>query len=254
MKAFILAGGRGTRLSEQTVVRPKPMVEVGGQPLLWHIMQGYARQGVHEFVVALGYKGDIIKRYFLDLHTLSSDLEIDLGTGVCKLKERQHSEWKVHLLDTGLDTQTGGRLRRLSQFVDGTFMLTYGDGVSDVNLKALMEFHRKHGKLATVTAVRPPPRFGGLTLQGEKVARFLEKQQISEGWINGGFFVLEPKVLDYISGDDMAFEQDPLARLAQEGQLMAYRHESFWQCVDTQRDLDTLNDLWRGGRVPWMPC
>lgn len=253
MRIFLLAGGRGTRLSEQTVVRPKPMVEVGGKPLLWHILRSYARHGFADFTVALGYKGDLIKQYFLDYHTLSCDLEIDLANGKYKTSIREPLEWKLNLIDTGLDTQTGGRLKRLTKFARGeTFMMTYGDGVCDVDLKALLAFHRSHGKLATVTAVRPPPRFGGLALEGARVSQFIEKSHIFEGWINGGYFVLEPQVLDYIAGDATSFEHEPLARLASEGQLMAFKHEGFWQCVDTQRDLDLLNDLWRGGEPPWL--
>jgi glucose-1-phosphate cytidylyltransferase len=253
MKTFILAGGLGTRLSEETIVRPKPMVEIGGHPMLWHIMSIYAHYGFEEFAVALGYKGEMIKDYFLRFHTMQSDLTIDLGSGTSSLHDGVHPHWKIHLLDTGHDTQTGGRVKRLGCMLedDRTFMLTYGDGVANVNVRALLDFHRSHGKLATVTAVRPPARFGGLVMDGDQVASFAEKPQTGEGWINGGFFVLDRRVLDYIEGDDMPFEAKPLERLTHEGQLMAYRHEGFWQPMDTLREKNYLEDLWNSGAAPW---
>ncbi len=232
MKVVLLAGGRGTRLSEETSLRPKPMVEIGGKPLLWHIMHGYARRGFNEFIVACGYKGEIIRDYFA---------------------RPSETGWRVECVDTGLDVMTGGRLRRLrDRLSGGTFMATYGDGVSDVDVAALLAFHKKNGKLATVTAVRPPARFGGLELDGETVKRFTEKPQTGEGWINGGFFVLEPEVLGYLGDDDASiFERAPLERLAEDGQLMAYRHEGFWQPVDTLRDKELLEARWAGGDAPW---
>lgn len=253
MKTFILAGGLGTRLSEETILRPKPMVEIGGHPMLWHIMSIYAHHGFEEFAVALGYKGEMIKDYFLHYHTMQSDLTIDLSSGTSSLHDGVHPHWKIHLIDTGHDTQTGGRVKRLGCMLDGdrTFMLTYGDGVANVNIKALLDFHRSHGKLATVTAVRPPARFGGLVMDGDQVVSFAEKPQTGEGWINGGFFVLDRRVLDYIQGDEMAFESTPMDTLTREGQLMAYRHEGFWQPMDTLREKGYLEDLWNSGRAPW---
>ena len=252
MKAVILCGGQGTRLREETEVRPKPMVEIGGYPILWHIMQSYAAYGITEFILALGYKGDLIKRYFLDYYHLHSHLTISLKDGMVTAHDGERDDWTVHLVDTGLTTQTGGRLKRLAPWIGGeTFMLTYGDGVSDVTLPELARFHRSQGRLATVTAVRPPARFGGLIFRGELVAEFSEKSQIGEGWINGGFFVLEPKVLDYIDGDDTLFERELMEHLAQDGQLAAYKHTGFWQCMDTMRDVRLLEHLWESGKAPW---
>ena len=252
MKTVILCGGLGTRLSEETEVRPKPMVEIGGRPILWHIMRGYARWGFAEFVLALGYKGEHIKRYFVDYHQLQSHLTVSLGSGKVTAHDGEREDWTVDLVDTGAATQTGGRLKRIAPWLgDGTFLFTYGDGVSDVDLTDVLAFHRRHGRLATVTAVRPPARFGGLVFDGDLVRDFTEKPQIGEGWINGGFFVLEPGVLDYIVGDDTIFEREPLERLAKDGQLAAYRHEGFWQCMDTLRDVRLLEGLWESGRAPW---
>ncbi|HEV8584670.1 MAG TPA: glucose-1-phosphate cytidylyltransferase [Methylomirabilota bacterium] len=252
MKVVILCGGLGTRLREETEVKPKPMVEVGGRPILWHIMRGYAAHGFSDFVLALGYKGDVIKRYFLDYYHLQRDLSVNVGTGAVTAEGGQQDDWRVSLVDTGLTTQTGGRLRRLKSWLGGgPFMLTYGDGVSDVDPERLLRFHRSHGKLATVTAVRPPARFGGLVFQGDLVTEFTEKPQVGEGWINGGFFVFEPGVLDYVDGDDTYLEREPLERLAKDGQLVAHRHEGFWQCMDTVRDLKLLETLWETGRAPW---
>jgi glucose-1-phosphate cytidylyltransferase len=253
MKCVILAGGLGTRLAEETEVRPKPMVEIGGQPILWHIMKHYAHHGVREFVVALGYKAEVIKRYFLDYYAVSSDLTIDLASGGVKQARRESDEWVVHLIDTGHDTNTGGRVGRLREYLrDETFMLTYGDGVADVDLGALLQHHRAEGKIATVTAVRPPARFGGLVLDDSGiVTKFTEKPQIGEGWINGGFFVFEPKLLDYIDGDQTSLEADALEALAEQRQLAAYRHPNFWQCMDTLRDKRQLEARWSAGTAPW---
>jgi glucose-1-phosphate cytidylyltransferase len=253
MKVAILAGGVGTRLLEETEIKPKPMVEVGGRPILWHIMQHYAHFGFHDFVVALGYRGEVIKKYMVDYCSLSSNLKVNLQSGeVTRNGGGEQPDWTVELIDTGLWTQTGGRIKRLQPFIGGeTFMLTWGDGVSDVNLRDLLAFHRAHGKLATLTAVRPPARFGHLELDGSKVTEFSEKPQTREGWINGAFFVLEPEVFDYIEGDKTHWEREPLERLAAEGQLMAYRHASFWQCMDTLRDRRRLEELWQSGHAPW---
>jgi len=252
MKAVILAGGKGTRLSEETELKPKPMVEIGGRPILWHIMKGYAARGVDEFVVALGYRGEVIKRYFLDYPYLSADLTVGLKTGEVTVHDRPREGWTVHLVETGLETITGGRLKRLREWIgDETFMMTYGDGVSDVDVAALLKFHRTHGRLATVTAVRPPARYGVMGLDGQRVSVFTEKPQAGEGWVNGGYFVLEPAVLDYIAGDETHFEREPLERLTKDGELRAYRHAGFWQSMDTLRDARLLNDLWATGRAPW---
>ncbi len=252
MRVVILCGGLGTRLSEETEARPKPMVEIGGRPILWHIMQGYASHGFTEFVLALGYKGDAIKRYFLDYYRLHSNLSVSLTTGAVREYDGDREEWTVHLVDTGLSTQTGGRLKRLTPWLGGdTFMLTYGDGVCDANIRDLARFHKVHGRLATITAVRPPARFGGLSFKGDLVTEFSEKPQIGEGWINGGFFVLESRVLEYIERDETIWEREPLERLARDGQLVAYRHPGFWQCMDTLRDVRLLESLWASGRAPW---
>ncbi|MSP56764.1 MAG: glucose-1-phosphate cytidylyltransferase [Myxococcales bacterium] len=251
MKVVIFAGGLGSRLSEETEVKPKPMVEIGGKPILWHIMKHYAHFGVGEFVLTLGYRADIIKRYFLELAELEGSLTLDLAEHKVTRHRRAIEDWRIHLMDTGLSTLTGGRLQASAHLLgDGTFMLTYGDGVADVDIHALLAFHRAHGKLATVTAVRPPARFGGLEFEGDKVTRFTEKPQIGEGWINGGFFVLEPGALAYLAGDT-PFEREPLEGLARDGQLMAFRHESFWQCMDTLRDKRLLEGLWSDGKAPW---
>jgi glucose-1-phosphate cytidylyltransferase len=251
VKVVILAGGLGTRLAEETRDKPKPMVEIGGRPILWHIMKIYSAAGLEHFILALGYRGDLIKSYFLDYYQLSNDLTIG-SDGKIELHEGARDEWRIELIDTGVDTQTGGRIKRLANRLrDDTFMLTYGDGVADIDARKLLEFHRSHGKLATVTAVRPPARFGGLLFDGDLVVEFTEKPQIGEGWINGGFFVLEPGVLDYIDGDEAYWEREPLERLAADGQLVAYRHEGFWQPMDTLRDVRLLESLWESGEVPW---
>jgi glucose-1-phosphate cytidylyltransferase len=252
MKVAILAGGVGTRLVEETEVKPKPMVEIGGQPILWHIMMHYYHYGHKDFAIALGYKGEVIKKYMVDYCSLNSNLTVDFKTGDVKVHDGAKPEWTVDLVDTGMGTLTGGRIKRLAPHLgDETFMLTWGDGVSDVNLDDLLAFHRAHGKLATLTAVHPPARFGHLDLSADQISEFSEKPQTREGWINGAFFVLEPGVFDYIAGDDTQWEKEPLERLARDGQLMAYKHTSFWQCMDTMRDKRLLEDLWQDGAAPW---
>ena len=253
MRVVILAGGLGSRLAEETVVVPKPMVEIGGWPVLWHIMRIYAEQQFDEFVIALGYKGEVIKRYFFDYQALRGSLTIDLATRRVTPHDQQADNWKIHLVETGADTNTGGRVLRLRPFLqDETFMLTYGDGVADIDLRAVLAFHHGHGKLATVTAVRPPARFGGLTIDGAgAVKTFSEKPQIGEGWINGGFMVLEPGIFKYLAEDDGSLEADALEAIAADGQLMAYRHSGFWQCMDTLRDKRQLEHLWTSGSAPW---
>jgi len=252
MKVVILAGGLGTRLSEETELRPKPMVDIGERPILWHIMKSYATQGFKEFFVALGYKGEVIKRYFLDYHGMSKSVTIDVATGRASFHESEVDDWKVHLMDTGLKTSTGGRVKRLQPWLeDGTFMLTYGDGVSDVDMNQLLAFHRKQGKIATLTAVRPPARFGALNFDGDMVTEFMEKPQIGEGWINGGFMCLEPRIFSYMKDDDDSLEADVLTRLAKDRELVAYRHDRFWQSMDTLRDVRLLESLWQSGRAPW---
>jgi glucose-1-phosphate cytidylyltransferase len=252
MKVVILAGGLGTRLAEETEVKPKPMVEIGGRPILWHIVKHYAHYGYKEFFIALGYKGETIKRYFVDYCNLNGSMTLDMASGRIDAHDKDCEDWILHLKNTGQATNTGGRVKRLEPWLkDGTFMLTYGDGVCDINLQELLRFHRAHGKLATVTAVRPPARFGGLVFEGDLVSDFTEKPQIGEGWINGGFMVLEPGIFDYLSGDDSVLEADALEQLASDRQLAAYRHEQFWQCMDTLRDKRLLESLWHEGRAPW---
>ena len=253
MKAVILAGGLGSRLSEETVARPKPMVEIGGKPILWHILNIFSCHGVTEFIIALGYRGEVVKQYFLNFYALNNNISIDLTSGHTSIHDGNSPPWKVHLVDTGLQTQTGGRVKRIDDWLgdDTTFMLTYGDGVADIDIRALTRFHESHGNLATVTTVRPPARFGQIVLRGDRVGEFTEKPQAGEGWINGGFFVLSRKVLGYIDGDETLWERDPMERLARDGQLMAYRHDGFWQPMDTLRDKRLLEELWASGRAPW---
>jgi glucose-1-phosphate cytidylyltransferase len=252
MKVVILAGGLGTRLAEETEVRPKPMVEIGGYPILWHILKIYSSQGFRDFYVALGYRGETIKRYFLDYHSLCRDMAVDVGTGSVDFLGNHSDDWKIHLIDTGKESMTGGRVKRLAPFLkDETFMLTYGDGVCNVDLSALLDAHRTTGKLATVTAVHPPARYGELLINDDMTSDFSEKPQTHDGWINGGFMVLEPQVLDYLKDDESILESDVLERLANEGQLAAYRHYGFWQCMDTLRDKRQLEEAWRGGSPPW---
>ena len=252
MNVVILAGGLGTRLAEETEVKPKPMVEIGEHPIVWHIMKSYARYGFQDFFLALGYKGEIVKRYFLDHYSLGGSLRVNLATGKIEDLEKETENWTVHLMDTGQATQTGGRIKRLEPWLKGsTFMATYGDGLCDVHIGKVLEFHRAHGKIATITAVRPPARFGGLVFEGDFVREFSEKPQIGEGWINGGYFVFEPEIFDYLDGDSSVLELAPLERLAQSSQLVAYRHEGFWQCMDTLREKKMLETLWQSGKAPW---
>jgi glucose-1-phosphate cytidylyltransferase len=252
MKVGILAGGLGTRLAEETEALPKPMIEIGGKPMLWHIMKQYAHHGFSDFVIALGYKGEVIKRYMVEYCSLASNLTVHLGEGRVELHEGERENWTAELIETGLYTATAGRIKRLAPYLDGgTFLLTWGDGVSDLDLEDLLAFHRSHGRLATLTAVRPPARFGHMELENDVVTEFSEKPQTGEGWINGAFFVLEPGVFDYIEGDDTQWEREPLENLAKDGQLMAYRYSGFWQCMDTLRDKKTLERLWETGEAPW---
>lgn len=252
MKVVILAGGMGTRLSEETMIKPKPMVEIGNKPIIWHIMNIYGAYGYNEFIVALGYKGEIIKKYFLNYYNLQSDLTISLKTGEVSASKNCYRDWIIQLVDTGFGSMTGGRLYRLrDKLKNQTFMLTYGDGVCSVDIKKLVEFHKSHGKIATVTAVKPTARFGGMTFDGSRVLEFKEKPQTGEGWINGGFFVFDSKVFDYLHGDSDILEKEPLENLAKDGQLIAYKHEGFWQCMDTLRDKQLLEKLWEGNNAPW---
>jgi glucose-1-phosphate cytidylyltransferase len=252
MKVVLLAGGLGTRLAEETEIRPKPMVEIGGRPILWHIMKHYAHYGFQEFLVALGYKGEYIKRYFLDYYTLNGSMSIDLASGIVQPQLKECEDWKLHLLDTGVRTNTGGRLKRLESYLGNeTFAITYGDGVSNIDLQKLVEFHKSHGKWVTVSAVRPPARFGGLVLEGDLVGSFTEKPQSGEGWINGGFLVMEPQIFKYLTNDSVGLEVELLEKLAIDGQLAAYRHYDFWQCMDTLRDKQHLESLWQSGKPPW---
>jgi glucose-1-phosphate cytidylyltransferase len=252
VKVALLAGGTGTRLAEETEARPKPMVEIGGKPILWHIMMHYSHYGYDQFVIALGYKGEVIKQWIQQYATLWGDMTVCTGTGETTAHNVKRHEWIVDLVHTGNDTMTGGRIKRLKPWLNNErFLLTYGDGVSNVDLDALLAFHKSHGKLATLTTVRPPARFGHIEFDGDRVAQFSEKPQTSEGWINGAYFVLEPQVIDYIEGDKTIFEHEPLENLAADGQLMAFRHDSFWQCMDTLRDKTLLERLWESGSVPW---
>jgi len=252
MKVVVLAGGLGTRLAEETEVKPKPMVEIGGRPILWHILKHYAHYGFKEFIIALGYKGEAIKRYFLDFRALGKHLTVDLATGNIDTHGGDTEDWKVHLIDTGDATQTGGRLKRLAPYLRGErFMLTYGDGVSNVDLPALLACHARHGLTATISAVRPPARFGGISFDGDRVVDFSEKPQSGEGWINGGFMVFEPAVFELLEGDASVLETDALERLAERRQLGVHKHADFWQCMDTLREKRLLEGLWQSGKAPW---
>jgi glucose-1-phosphate cytidylyltransferase len=252
MKVGILAGGLGTRLSEETIIKPKPMVEIGGKPILWHIMKIYSSFGFNEFVIALGYKGEVIKDYFLNYHNWTHSLTIDLKTNQISVHDGNDDPWIVHLLDTGSNTNTGGRVKQIAQFIGNEpFMLTYGDGVANINIPRLLETHRRLKKLATVTAVHPWARFGEIVFNNELVTTFAEKPQVGEGWINGGFFVLEPQVIQYIEGDHTIWEIEPMEKLVQEKQLALYKHDAFWQCMDSLRDVRTLESLWSEGKAPW---
>ena len=252
MKVVILAGGLGTRLAEETVIKPKPMVEIGGRPILWHIMKIYSSYGFNEFVICTGYKGYVIKEFFANYYLHTTDVTFDISKGELEIHNNKTEPWKVTLIDTGEETMTGGRLKRISQFVGGQdFCMTYGDGVSNVNIAKLVDFHRAHGKLCTVTATRPPGRFGALGLEGESVTHFQEKPLGDGGYINGGFFVVSPKCFDYIDGDSTVWEQEPMKRLAEDGQIKAFLHDDFWLPMDTVRDRRQLEGLWQTGKAPW---
>lgn len=251
MKAVILAGGLGTRLSEETGLRPKPMIEIGSKPILWHIMKIYAAHGITEFIVCCGYKGYMIKEYFANYFVHNSDITIDLAANQVELHHKTAEPWKVTLIDTGEKTQTGGRLQRIANHIDGDFCLTYGDGVGAIDISALLKFHRSHGRLASMTAVQPPGRFGAIKIEGTSIRSFQEKPTGDGAWINGGFFVLNPEVLNLISSDDMAWEKEPLETLAKTDQLQAFFHRGFWQPMDTMRDKTLLEDLWNSGAAPW---
>jgi len=244
MKAVILAGGFGTRLSEETTLRPKPMVEIGGYPILWHVMKIYAAHGITEFVICLGYKGYMIKEYFANYFLHQSDVTIDIKNNSIEVLNNTSEPWKVTLVDTGANSMTGGRVKRIQPYIDGTFLLTYGDGVSDVNITETIKFHKAHGKKATVTTVRPTARFGGIQFDNDCVMEFTEKPEQGDGWINGGYFVLEPSVFNHIDGDHTIFERDPLEHLVSENELMAYKHNGFWQCMDTVREKEMLEEMW----------
>lgn len=252
MKVILLAGGFGTRLSEYTETIPKPMVTVGGRPILWHIMRSYAHFNYKDFYVALGYRAEVVKEYFLHYRSLNADFTVDLATGAVSSHQVDDADWRVTLVHTGLESMTGGRVKRLQRFIGNeTFMLTYGDGVANIDLERLLAFHRSHGKMVTVTAVHPGARFGELLIENEQVASFQEKPQMGQGWVNGGYFVIEPSFFDLIAGDATVLERDPLEQAAKMGELMAYRHDGFWQCMDTKRDRDTLEELWAAGNAPW---
>lgn len=252
MKAVILAGGLGTRISEETHLKPKPMIEIGGKPILWHIMKLYSAHGVNDFVICCGYKGYVIKEYFANYFLHMSDVTFDMATNQMAVHSRNAEPWRVTLVDTGDKTMTGGRLRRVRQYLgEEDFCFTYGDGLGDIDVTRLVEFHRAHGKLATLTATQPPGRFGALSLQGTTIATFQEKPHGDGGWINGGFFVLSPKVIDYIEGDDTVWEREPMERLALDGEFTAYQHTGFWQPMDTLRDKLHLEQLWASGEAPW---
>ena len=252
MKVVILAGGFGTRLSEYTDTIPKPMVTVGGRPIIWHIMNTYAKYGHTDFYLALGYKAELVKEYFLNYRSLNSDFTVDLSNGSIISHQNENTDWKVTLVDTGLESMTGGRVKRIQSFIGNEpFLLTYGDGLADIDIDALIKFHKSHGKMVTVSAVHPGARFGELDMNKGKVTSFKEKPQTGKGWINGGYFVLEPEVFDLIEGDSTIFEKGPLENAAEMGELMAYQHDSYWQCMDTKRDRDHLEELWQSGKAPW---
>lgn len=252
MKAVILAGGLGTRISEETVLKPKPMVEIGGKPILWHIMKIYSAHGIHDFVICCGYKGYVIKEYFANYFLHMSDITFDMERNEMQVHQRNAEPWRVTLVDTGDNTMTGGRLRRVREYLgDGDFCFTYGDGVGSIDITRIIEFHRRHGKLATVTATQPPGRFGALEMQGDDILSFQEKPHGDGSWINGGFFVLSPQVIDFIDGDHISWEREPCERLARERQLGVYRHQGFWQPMDTLRDKVHLEELWQSGKAPW---
>jgi len=252
MKTVILCGGLGTRLSEETHLKPKPMVEIGSRPILWNIMKSYEKYGFNDFILALGYKGNIVKNYFLNYNILNADLSINTLNGKIEFFQKASENWNVSMIDTGINSQTGGRILRLEKYLESTFFMTYGDGVCDVDLKELLKFHKTHGKIATVTAVRPPARFGGMEIKNGIVKNFKEKPQIGEGSINGGYFVFEPEIFNYLKDDFTILEKEPLEVLAQENQLMAFEHKGFWHCMDTIRDRESLNSLITKGETPWL--
>ena len=252
MKVVILAGGYGTRLSEYTSSLPKPMVTVGGRPILWHIMQTYAKYGYKDFNLALGYKAEVIKEYFLNYRSINSDFSINLGSGNFVTHEADSIDWNLTLVDTGLNSMTGGRIKRMQKYIGNeTFLLTYGDGLADIDIKSLVSFHKSHGKMVTVSAVHPSARFGEMDIDKDIVTSFKEKPQMHQGWINGGYFVIEPDFFELIEGDDTILEQRPLEKVSESGELMAFKHSGFWQCMDTKRDRDLLEDLWQSGNAPW---
>jgi len=252
MKVIILAGGLGTRLSEYTGMIPKPMLTIGGRPILWHIMRSYAHYGNKDFYLALGYKAELIKEYFLHYRSLNADFTVDLSSGVVEPHQIDDTDWRVTLVNTGLESMTGGRVKRLKSFIGNEpFMLTYGDGVADIDLDALLKFHKSHGKMVTVSAVHPGARFGELDIKGEKVNFFREKPQTTQGWVNGGYFICEPEIFDLIDNDLTIFEKEPLEKVSEMGELIPYLHEGYWQCMDTKRDRDHLEDLWHSGAAPW---
>lgn len=253
MKVLILAGGYGTRISEESDLKPKPMIEIGGKPILWHIMKHYSSYGFNEFVILLGYKSYVIKEYFANYYLHNSDVTIDTQNKSMEVHNNSSEPWKITLIDTGLDTMTGGRIKRAKDYIGNEdFMLTYGDGVSDVNIKELFDFHNKHGKKITMTSIQLEGRFGALKIEDDnKISQFLEKPKGDGSWINGGFFVCKPSVLDYIENDKSIFERDPLEKLAKEGQLFSFKHHGFWQCMDTLRDKTHLNEIWNSGKAPW---
>lgn len=254
MKVIILAGGFGTRLSEYTESIPKPMVPIGGKPILWHIMQRYAYYGHKDFYIALGYRPEVVKEYFLTFNAINSDFLLDLSTGDIKTYNISGMDWCVTLVDTGQDSMTGGRVKRMQSFIgEEPFMLTYGDGVADIDINALVDFHKDHGKMVTVTAVHPVARFGELEMDGDCVKSFQEKPQVTRGWINGGFFICQPRFFDYIKDDATILEREPLENAARQNQLMAYKHQGFWQCMDTKRDKELLEELWQQKQAPWHP-
>ncbi len=254
MKVVILSGGLGTRISEESHLKPKPMIEIGGKPVLWHIMKIYAAHGINEFIVAAGYKAEVIKAYFLNFYAINNDISIDLGSGKTIIHDGNQPNWRIHIVDTGLYTQTGGRIKRLQKWLDDsdTFMVTYGDGFSDVNISALLEYHKSHGKLVTMTTVLPPSRFGRISFNDCEICHFEEKPQTDEGWINGGFLVFNRRALDYIEGDETILERQPLQQLARDGQLIGYRHHGFWSCMDTLKEKNMLEELWNSGNPPWL--
>ena len=252
MKVIILAGGYGTRLSEYTELVPKPMLPIGGRPILWHIMRTFAHFGHKDFYLALGYKAELIKEYFLNYHSLNSDFAVDLGTGKVSLLQADDTDWRITMVQTGLNSMTGGRVKRMQALMDWEpFILTYGDGVADINVDELLEFHRSHGKMVTVTAVRPGARFGELVLDSDQVKTFQEKPQVGQGWVNGGFFVIQPEFFNLILNDNTILEREPLEKAASLGELMAFKHEGFWQCMDTKRDHELLESIWSSGKAPW---